>query len=176
MPLPNQLRHGRLSADYREDYPGMASPLWKKTLAFLAMALGLAVTGGLLGLLGAFASGVALRRSAFGLAGLGVVILVMLAGYLAGVIVGVIVTDKVVHYRGSVWLGILGSIAGMGVSAGIAGLLSLNSGPELLFGSIFAAIPMLGTAGFHLRRKARGGRDEPAGGGAELGTGGDGRI
>ena len=176
MPLPNQLRHGRLSADYREDYPGMASPLWKKTLAFLAMALGLAVTGGLLGLLGAFASGVALRRSAFGLAGLGVVILVMLAGYLAGVIVGVVLTDKVVHYRGSVWLGILGSIAGMGITAALAGPLDLALSPELLFGSIFAAIPLLATAGFHLRRRKEGSRDGPPGGNPEMETGGDGRI
>ena len=152
------------------------SPFRRKTLRFLAMALGLAVMGAGFGLLAALASGVALRRSAFGLAGLGVVILVMLAGYLAGVIVGVIVTDKVVHYRGSVWLGILGSIAGIGVSAGLALVLNVGLSPELLFGSIFAAIPLLGTAGFHLRRKAGGGRDGPAGGGAELGTGGDGRI
>jgi hypothetical protein len=59
------------------------------------MAFGLAAVGAGFGLLAAFASGVALRRSAFGLAGLGVVMLVMMAGYLVGVIIGIIVTDCV---------------------------------------------------------------------------------
>ena len=168
--------------------PQTPSPLWRRTLAFLSMAFGLAVMGLGVGLLAAFVSGVALRRSAFGLAGLGVVMLVMMAGYLVGVIVGIIVTDKVVHHRGSIWLGVLGSIAGMGLAAGLAGLaepLNLNLAPGLLFGSVFAAIPLLGAAGFRLHpgrlragrlRRKRSSRDGPAEGGTEVRTGGDGRI
>ena len=143
--------------------PQIVSPLWRKALYFLAMAFGLAVAGVGFGLLAAFASGVALRRSAFGLAGLGVVLLVMMAGYLVGVIVGVIVTDRVVHHRGSIWLGVLGSIAGMGLAAGLAMLAeaqNLNLPPELLFGSVFAAVPLLATAGFRLRGRSRAAKEQ----------------
>ncbi|HEY91634.1 MAG TPA: hypothetical protein G4O07_07345 [Dehalococcoidia bacterium] len=125
-----------------------------KTIAFLGMVIGTAGTGAVIAFLAAFISGLVMRGWNIGFASLGILLLLMILGYLAGVIVGIVLTDKVFHYRGSLLFAIPGSIMGTGLVFVLAAdPLNLDPAISILFTCLFLFPPLLGTTGFHLGRK-----------------------
>ena len=125
-----------------------------KTIAFLGMLIGTAGIGGVIAFLSAFISGLVMREWNIGFASLGILTLLMIFGYLAGVIVGIVLTDKVINYQGSLLFAIPGSIIGTGLVFVLAAdPLNLNPAIGILFICLFLFPPLLGTIGFHLGRK-----------------------
>jgi hypothetical protein len=76
-------------------------------------------------------------------------------GYPIGVIIGLLLVDRLLHYRGSLWLGAVGSILGAALVIGLAEPLGLNLSPELLWAGLLVLPPLLGAIGFHLKRASR---------------------
>ena len=124
----------------------------KRVGLFLVMVLGTAAAGAALATLAAFIGVRLLRGELPGLAVLGVFLLLVAANHVAGVIIGIIVTDRAVHYRGSLWLGIAGSVLGVAPVIGLLALSANVTGGTLLI-CLGLGPPLLGTAGFHLRKK-----------------------
>ncbi len=53
----------------------------------------------------------------------------MIVGYVLGVIAGIVIADTLIGYRGSVSLGVVGSVLGMGTMFGlVAGPLNVDLG------------------------------------------------
>jgi hypothetical protein len=115
-----------------------------------------AVTGLAFGALAAFIGASVLHGDLAGFGELAGALTGMVAGYPIGVIVGIILVKKLLHYQGSIMFGSLGSLCGVVLTIGIAEPLNLNLHPDLLFASFFLASPLLGTLGFNLRRKPSG--------------------
>jgi hypothetical protein len=69
----------------------------------------------------------------------------MMVGYPVGVIIGIILVSKLLHYSGSLWTGVLGSILGAVITTGLAEPLNVNLNQALLFTGFFLAPPVLGT-------------------------------
>ena len=125
-----------------------------KSFTFLGMAIGTASTGAVVAFLAAYIGGQVIGGRTFGFASLGIILLLMIIGYLTGVIVGIVLTDKVIHYRGSLLLAIPGSILGTGLVFILAAdPLNLNPNIDILLACMGIGPPLLGTAGFHLGRK-----------------------
>ena len=124
----------------------------KRVGLFLAMVLGTGAVGAALATLAAFIGIRLLRGELPGLTVLGVFLLIVAVNHIAGVIIGIVVTDRVIHYRGSLWLGIAGSVIGVGPVIGLLALGANVTGGTLLI-CLGLGPPLLGTAGFHLRRR-----------------------
>ena len=77
----------------------------------------------------------------------------MIIGYPVGVITGIILMKRVFHSPGSLLFGILGSILGAILTIGLPEPLNLNINPDILFVAFFLSVPLLGMAGFRLKRK-----------------------
>lgn len=127
--------------------------------AFAGMVIGTAFAGLLFGLSAALIGASILRGEVAGFGDLVGAIGGMVIGYPIGVIVGILLVNKLLHYRGSLLLGGLGSILGGAITIGLAEPLGLNLNPNLLWASFLLAPPLLGTIGFHLRRAGRGSRE-----------------
>jgi len=113
------------------------------------MMVGLILCGFASGLLAAF---IASRLMEDGHGGWGDIVgavLGMVTGYPLGVIIGMIITRFVVRYPGSLLLGIPGSLIALVIVFILADLIS---NPDVIFGSIFIASPLVGTAVYHIRR------------------------
>ena len=117
---------------------------------FIKITLGTAIVGISLGLIAVLLVSLFMKESV-GFAALGLALAGVLVGYPVGVIVGIILTKKVFHYRGSLLLGILGSILGVVITMAAAEPLNLNTNPNILFAVFFLSVPVLCTTGFLLK-------------------------
>jgi hypothetical protein len=126
----------------------------------LATFIGMAAVAGAIGfgagLLGAYIGANFLRNDCPGFGALVGAVSGMTIGYPVGVITGITVVNKRLHYEGSLWRGILGAILGTVLAIGLAEPLNLNLNPNLLFTGFFLAPPLLGIIGlrwFYLKPK-----------------------
>jgi len=117
---------------------------------FIKITLGTAIVGILLAVIAVLAVSL-LMKDSVGFAALGLAIGGLLAGYPVGVIIGIILTKKVFHYRGSLPLGILGSVIGVIITVAGAESLNLNASPTILFAVFFVSVPVLCAFGFLLK-------------------------
>ena len=117
---------------------------------FVKITLGTAIVGIALGLIAVLLVSMLMKESV-GFAALGLALAGILVGYPVGVIVGIILTKKVFHYRGSLLLGILGSILGVIITMAAAEPLNLNANPGILFAVFLLSVPILCTIGFLLK-------------------------
>ena len=116
------------------------------------MTIGLGIIGIVFGLVGALIGGKVLGGDSFGFGALGLTLGGIIIGYPTGIIVGIVSIKKILHRRGSLLLGILGSIFGAVITIAIAEPLNLNSNPNLLFGVFFLSAPLFCLVGFFLKR------------------------
>ena len=123
-----------------------------RTGKFVLMALGLGIIGALFAVAGALIGGKVLRGDASGFGALGLAIGGVLLGYPAGIIVGIILLKKILHQRGSLLSGILGSINGAVIIMALAEPLNLNSNTTLLSVVFLAGVPVFALAGFLLKK------------------------
>ena len=138
---------------------GVASR-WLAATRFIAMALGTAVVGAAVATASAYIGGTIMGGRLGGFGGLGVILLLMIVGYVLGVVAGIVITDKLIRYRGSVWLGIAGSVLGMGIMFGlVASPLNADVGLEGLLAGMIAVPALLGTIGFHIKRGRKAARE-----------------
>ncbi len=128
---------------------------FRRLAAFAVVVLGVAVVGLLLGILAAFVGASLLQDDVAGFGGIVGAIAGFVIGYPIGVILGLLLVSRLFHYRGSLWLGAVGSILGGALVIGLAEPLSLNLSPGLLWASLLVLPPLLGTIGFHLKRVSR---------------------
>lgn len=117
---------------------------------FVKITLGTGLAGILLGVIAILLVALLMKESV-GFAALGLALGGILIGYPVGVIIGIILTKKVFHYRGSLLLGILGSVLGVAITMGAAEPLNLNTNPNILFAVFFLSVPILCTIGFLLK-------------------------
>ncbi len=117
---------------------------------FVKITLGTGIVGILLGLIAVLVVALFMKESV-GFGALGLALAGVLVGYPVGVIIGIILTKKVFHYRGSLLLGILGSVLGVIITMGAAEPLNLNTNPNILFAVFFLSVPILCTIGFLLK-------------------------
>ena len=123
----------------------------KKTLKFVLMAIGLGVIGFAFAVLGALIGGRVLGKGADFMA-LGLVVIGLIVGYAVGIMVGIISLKKVLHQRGSVALGLIGSVIGAVLPLVLADPLRLNSNTDLLLIVFLISVPVFSLAGFLLKR------------------------
>ena len=116
------------------------------------MAIGLGILGILFAVIGALIGGRALGGDSIGFGALGLAIGGVIIGYPTGIIVGIVSIKKILHQRGSLLLGILGSIIGAVITMVLAEPLNLNSNTNLLFGVFFLSVPVFCLVGFFLKR------------------------
>jgi len=131
--------------------PQKSSVVARIIVKFVFMAIGLGITGIVFGLIGALIGGKVLGGDSFGFGALGLALGGIIIGYPTGIIVGIVSIKKILHQRGSLLLGILGSIIGSIIIA-LAEPLNLNSNSGLLFGAFFLSVPVFCLGGFLLRK------------------------
>ena len=119
---------------------------------FLLMTIGLGIIGIVFGLAGALIGGKVLGSNSVGFADLGLAIGGVIIGYPSGIIVGIISIKRILHQKGSLLLGILGSIIGAVTTMILAEPLNLNSNTNLLFGLFLLGVPAFCLIGFFLKR------------------------
>jgi hypothetical protein len=129
-----------------------SSSLAKNIVKFVIMTIGLGIIGIIFGLVGALIGGKVLGGDSFGFGALGLALGGVIIGYPTGIIVGIVLIKKILHRRGSLLLGILGSIFGAVITMVVAEPLNLNSNPNLLFGALFLSVPLFCLVGFFLKR------------------------
>jgi hypothetical protein len=128
------------------------SSLARNIVKFVIMTLGLGIIGIVFGLIGALIGGRVLGSDSFGFGALGLALGGIIVGYPTGIIVGIVLLKKLLHQRGSLPLGILGSIFGAIITLVLAEPLNLNSNPNLLFGVFSLSVPLFCLVGFFLKR------------------------
>ena len=129
-----------------------SSSVSRKILRFVLMTIGLGVLGIVFGVIGALIGGKVLGGDSVGFGALGLAIGGIIIGYPAGIIIGIILIRKILHQKGSLSLGILGSIIGALVIVVLAEPLNLNSNTNLLFGLFLLSVPTFCLVGFSLKR------------------------
>jgi hypothetical protein len=129
-----------------------SSSLARNIVKFVIMTIGLGIIGIVFGLVGALIGGKVLGGDSFGFGALGLALGGIIIGYPMGIIVGIVSIKKILHRRGSLLLGILGSIFGAVITIVVAEPLNLNSNPNLLFGVFFLSVPLFCLVGFFLKR------------------------
>ena len=129
-----------------------SSSLAKNMAKFAIMTVGLGIIGIIFGLVGALIGGKILGSDSFGFGALGLALGGILVGYPMGIVVGILVIKKILHQKGSLLLGILGSILGAIIAIVLAEPLNLNSNPNLLFGVFFLSVPLFSLIGYNLKR------------------------
>ena len=132
--------------------PQKSSVVARIIVKFVFMAIGLGITGIVFGLIGALIGGKVLGGDSFGFGALGLALGGIIIGYPTGIIIGIVSIKKILHRRGSLLLGILGSIFGAVITIVVAEPLNLNSNPNLLFGVFFLSVPLFCLVGFSLRK------------------------
>ena len=90
----------------------MFSTIIRRAAIFIAMLFGLAVIGGAFGFLAAIIGSLFLQEEAFGLDTIVGAAAGLILGYPLGVIIGVLVFEKVIHYRGWILMGVIGALSG----------------------------------------------------------------
>ena len=138
--------------DWDNGMPRKSSVVARTIVKFVFMAIGLGITGIVFGLIGALIGGKVLGGDSFGFGALGLALGGIIIGYPTGIIVGIVSIKKILHQRGSLLLGILGSIIGSVIIVALAEPLNLNSNPNLLFGAFFLSVPFFCLGGFFLRK------------------------
>ena len=124
----------------------------KRNIAsFIRTAFGIGILGIIVGIAGAIFG--ASRMS--GLDGLALALIGLIIGYPIGVIIGIIWTNKVRHYYGSLLFGVIGSILGTLLVIGLEEPLNLNLDPIILFGTFFLVVPLLCVIGFYLKSQPK---------------------
>ncbi len=129
-----------------------SSSLARNIVKFVIMTIGLGIIGIVFGLAGALIGGKVLGGDSVGFGALGLAIGGIIIGYPTGIIVGIVSIKKILHQRGSLLLGILGSIIGSVIIIALAEPLNLNSNSGLLFGAFFLSVPVFCLGGFLLRK------------------------
>ncbi len=129
-----------------------STSLARKIVKFIFMTAGLGITGIVFGLLGALIGGKVLGGDSFGFGALGLALGGIIIGYPTGIIVGIVLIKKILHQRGSLLLGILGSIIGSVIIIALVEPLNLNSNSGLLFGAFLLSVPVFCLGGFLLRK------------------------
>ena len=124
----------------------------RKIFKLVLMTLGLGIIGIAFGVIGALIGSRVLGADSVGFASLGLAIGGIIVGYPTGIIVGIVLIRKVLHQRGSLLLGILGSVIGAVVTMVLAEPLHLNSNTNLLLGTFLVIVPVFCLVGFYLRR------------------------
>ncbi len=119
---------------------------------FAFMAIGLGIIGIVFGIIGALIGGRVLGGDSVGFGALGLALGGIIIGYPTGIIVGIILIKKILHQRGSLLFGILGSIIGAVIIIALAEPLNINSNTGLLFGSFFLSVSVFSLGGFLLRK------------------------
>ena len=132
--------------------PDKSPTVARRIVRFILMAMGLGVTGIVFGLIGALIGGKVLGGNSVGFGALGLALAGIIIGYPAGIIVGIVLIRKILHQRGSLLLGILGSIIGAVIVIALAEPLHLNSNTGLLFGTLLLCVPVFCLSGFLLRK------------------------
>ena len=127
-------------------------PITKLLIKFTSMIIGTGVVGLILGFSGALIGIQMLKGELFGFGELAGALGGVIIGYPLGVIIGVILVNKVLHYNGSLVFGITGSCLGAAITIGLAEPLNINLNPNSLFTAFFLLVPILATICFHLRR------------------------
>ncbi len=129
----------------------------RATASFLGMVLGTTIVGLGFGLAAGLALAFVLRDTLFGFGALTGAFLGVIAGYPVGVIVGIVIAHRLIRYRGSPWLGLLGTaLATASIIVLFIEPLEQYVYPTVVFSVFFAGAPIFGTIGFHLRRKRNG--------------------
>jgi len=93
-----------------------------------------------------------------GYTGFGVIVGAMaglVIGYPFGVIIGIFIMDKIVHYRGWILAGAIGAVLGGVIPIAFAEVFGLNNNPDLLWALILLLPPLLATAGFRIPKAKR---------------------
>jgi len=117
-------------------------------MKFIAMALGLVVCGAILAVAGGFVGGRIAGENNFG--ALGLAILGIVAGYCLGNILGMFLIKKFINPRGSILLGILGSVVGVVITVTVGIILAPDI--NLFFWIALIGIPVLCLAGFYVKK------------------------
>ena len=132
--------------------PQQSSLVAGRIFKFGLMTVGLGVLGLAFGILGALIGGKVLGSGSVGFGALGLAIGGVIIGYPTGIIVGIISIKKFFHQKGSLALGIFGSIAGAIITMVLAEPLNLNHNTNLLFGTFFLIVPLFCLIGFYLKK------------------------
>jgi hypothetical protein len=122
----------------------------QRARAVLYMLIGASLAGIVLCILGVLIGAAVLRGDIAGFGALVGGLMGGIIGYPLGVIAGIILIHRLLHYNGSIWLGIFGSVAGTAIVIGLAGPLRLNSNMDVLALCFLLAPPVLGTTGYYL--------------------------
>ena len=126
----------------------------QKALRYIGMVIGIAVAGGVFGVLSALLLSWLMQDGAGGWGGLVGVILGLALGYPVGVFLGIVLFKGLLHYNGSLILGLTGVILGGALPFILSEPLGLNNHGDLLWLFIILSSPLLGTVGFNLRKKS----------------------
>jgi hypothetical protein len=129
------------------------SKFWKRLAIFVGMVLGTTVTGLMLGFGAGFLLSYILKNNIAGWGGLVGAIMGIIVGYPLGIIIGQVIIKKGFHYEGSLLLGAIGAILGAALVMLLAEPLHLNVNSYVLFGTLFVVTTLLGTFGYHIKRK-----------------------
>jgi len=129
-----------------------SSAIVKMIFKLIIMAIGVGVIGVAFALVGVLIGGRVLGSDSFGFGALGLAFVGLVLGYPTGIIVGIILIKRILHQRGSLLLGIVGSIMGAVITIALAEPLHLNSNGNLLFGVFFLTVPVFCLVGFFLKR------------------------
>ena len=129
-----------------------SSSLAGKTVKFIIMTIGLGIIGIVFGAAGALIGGKVLGSDSFGFGALGLALGGIIIGYPTGIIVGIVLIKKILHRRGSLLLGILGSIFGAVITIAAAEPLHLNANSTLLFVVFFLSVPLFCLVSFFLKK------------------------
>ena len=129
-----------------------SSSLAGKTVKFIIMTIGLGIIGIVFGAAGALIGGKVLGSDSVGFGALGLALGGIIIGYPTGIIVGIVLIKKILHRRGSLLLGILGSIFGAVITIAAAEPLHLNANSTLLFVVFFLSVPLFCLVSFFLKK------------------------
>ena len=118
------------------------------------MLIGIAVAGALFGVLSAFILSRLMDGGSGGWGGLIGVIMGLALGYPVGVFIGIVIFKTILHYKGSLLLGLVGVIVGGALPFILAEPVGLNNYGDLLWAVIIISSPLFGIIGFNLRKKS----------------------
>ena len=127
----------------------------KKYLWFIAMFIGSGLVGLAVGVVAVLIGAAVMRDELFGLGGLIGGLWGVFLGYPIGVVTGIFLLKRFVHYQGSVIYGLIGCLIAAGISVGMIGPLNIDINPSILFSIFFISCPLLATTGFYLGKKRK---------------------
>lgn len=123
-----------------------------KVFRFIMMMIALAAAGAIFAAAGVFIGGRILGSNAEGFGAIALAVGGAIAGYPLGVIVGMVLLKKLFHLKGSLLLGIAGTIVGTVATLALAEPLRLNSNINLLAAAFVLIVTGLSVGGLYLKR------------------------